>query len=155
MSVLRNIAPRLVTYRPPRIALMLIIVASGLQFFFGDSWQSSAPVAGTITLLVGFGLMMRAWWLFRVNDTAICPTAVSTSFITHDVYRATRNPMYLGMILMLAGIAMVFGSSWILLATVLYAAILDSVFCRYEEQKLLQQYGNRYATYLENVRRWL
>ena len=136
MTMLQYLTPRLVTFRPPRIAMLLVAVACALQFAFGDSWQSSAPVAGVIVLLTGFILMLRAWWLFRTNDTAICPTAVTTSFISNDVYRITRNPMYLGMILMLAGGAMVVGSLWALLVTAIYAVILDSVFCRYEEQEI-------------------
>ena len=155
MSFFQNIAPRLVTYRPPRIAIALVVFATAMQFALGDAWHSSAPVAGAIALVAGFVLMMRAWWLFKVNDTAICPSAVTTTFLTGDIYAVTRNPMYLGMILMLAGIAMISGSLWILFATALYAIILDTVFCRYEERKLLRQYGSRYTDYLGSVRRWL
>ncbi len=155
MTILKNIAPQLVTYRPPRIATTLLVLAPALQYALGDTWQSSAPAAGTVVSAPGFVFMMRAWWLFRVYETAICPTAVMTTFITSDIYGITRNPMYLGMILMLAGIALISGSLWIVFATAVYAIILDTVFCRYEESKLLRQYGSCYADYLCSVRRCL
>jgi len=53
-------------------------------------------------LATGFGIMMRAWWLFRQHQTAICPTAETTLLITDDIHAFTRNPMYLGMVLMLS-----------------------------------------------------
>lgn len=155
MKVLQNVAPRLIAYRPPRIAFTLIAIATALQFTFGDAWHSSAPLAGSVAFVTGLVLMMRAWWLFKINDTAICPTSITTTFLTGDVYAVTRNPMYLGMILMLAGIALMTGSLWLLFVTAVDAVILDAVFCRYEEQKLLRQYGSRYADYHRNVRRWL
>ena len=155
MKTLDKIAPRLINYRPPRIAMMLIVIASLLQLTLGDPWHSTAPVTGVVVLLAGFLIMMRAWWLFRINKTAICPTAVTTTFITDDIYAVSRNPMYLGMILMLTGFATIVGSLWILFVTAIYAVILDRVFCRYEEYELLQQYGRSYADYRDHVRRWL
>ena len=88
-------------------------------------------------LATGFGIMMRAWWLFRQHQTAICPTAETTSFITDDIYAFTRNPMYLGMVLMLLGIALLAERWPYYLAAAVYALILNQVFCRYEEAKLL------------------
>ncbi len=99
--------------------------------------------------------MIRAWWLFRQHDTAICPTAETTSFITGDIYALTRNPMYLGMVLIMLGIALLVGSWLFYVAAFVYALILNHVFCRYEEQELLSQYGDHYSEYAARVRRWL
>ena len=155
MKTLGWVAPYLINFRPPRIAMMLLVMASILQFLAGDPWHSSAPIAGIFLLFAGFSIMIRAWWLFRINQTGICPTALTTTFITHDIYALTRNPMYLGMILMLAGIAAIAGSLWILFFAAIYAGILDRVFCQYEERELMRQYGRHYADYCEQVRRWL
>jgi protein-S-isoprenylcysteine O-methyltransferase Ste14 len=147
----------MLAYRPPRIAMTLLTVATLLQLMspFGSLHFEPYPGAGASMIAIGFGIMIRAWWLFQRHQTAICPTAETTSFITEDIYALTRNPMYLGMVVMLLGIALLAGSWLCCLATALYALIMDHVFCRYEETKLLQQYGDRYAEYAENVRRWL
>jgi protein-S-isoprenylcysteine O-methyltransferase Ste14 len=63
--------------------------------------------------------------------------------------------MYLGMILILLGIALVAGS-WLAYAVAgVYALILNHVFCPYEERKLRDQYEERYVSYAARVRRWL
>ena len=148
---------RLLDYRPPRIAIVLLASASVLQLGV-PVWSLNAPIlaiAGVALIIAGFSIMIRAWWLFRTADTAICPTATTTSFITHDIYSVTRNPMYLGMILMLCGIAALVGSWYFYIAAGAYALILNHVFCPFEERKLAAQFGDDYAAYAAKVRRWL
>ena len=90
-----------------------------------------------------------------MRATAICPTAETTALITDDVYRLTRNPMYLGIVLMLLGIALATGSLPCYLASLAFFLIIDVVFCPYEERKLEQAFGSDYARYVGAVRRWL
>jgi protein-S-isoprenylcysteine O-methyltransferase Ste14 len=147
----------MLAYRPPRIAMLLLVVATLAQtvpLLALPTFQSPVMVGATL-LAVGFSIMIRAWWLFQQRETAICPTAETTSFITNDIYAYSRNPMYLGMVMMLLGIALLAGSWPYYLAAAVHALILNHVFCRYEETKLLQQYGGQYADYMANVRRWL
>lgn len=147
----------MLTYKPPRIAMTLLAVATLTQFALPIDWPAmpSLLFPGITLAAFGFSIMIRAWWLFRQHETAICPTAETTSFITRDIYRLTRNPMYLGMILMLLSIALMTGSWLYYAATFTYALILNHVFCRYEERKLLDQYGQEYSAYADQVRRWI
>jgi protein-S-isoprenylcysteine O-methyltransferase Ste14 len=147
----------MLAFKPPRIAMLLLTLATLSQIILPISWAEppSFLIAGFVFAALGFGIMIRAWWLFQQHDTAICPTAETTSFIVGDIYRLTRNPMYLGMILMLLGIALLVGSWPYYFVAILYAVILDNVFCRYEERKLLDQYGTEYADYTARVRRWI
>jgi protein-S-isoprenylcysteine O-methyltransferase Ste14 len=157
MTYCEKSCARMLDFRPPRIAITLLVIATVLQLLplVGSVQVLTHPAAGVSMIAAGFGIMIRAWWLFRQHRTAICPTAETTSFITDDIYALTRNPMYLGMVLMLLGIALLAGRWPYYLAAVIYVLILDHVFCRYEEAKLLQQYGRRYADYTARVRRWL
>ena len=147
----------ILAFKPPRIAITLLALATLAQFAVPTNWPGlpSLPLPAAFFIVLGFGIMIRAWWLFKLHETAICPTATTTAFITGDIYSVTRNPMYLGMIFMLLGIALLAGSWLFYIATSIYALILNTVFCRYEEQKLLHQYGGEYAKYLARVRRWL
>ncbi len=149
--------PRILTFRPPRIALSLLALAASLHVMAPAGWPSlpAAPLAGGLLALAGFCIMIRAWWLFRVVDTAICPTAESRALITRDVYRVTRNPMYLGMVLMLLGTAVGIGGSPFYLAALAFFLVIDYVFCPVEERQLTARFGERYLTYRREVRRWL
>lgn len=137
--------------------MTLLALAALVQYAVPVEWPMlpSYTIAGTAIAALGFGIMIRAWWLFRQHETAICPTAETTSFITNDIYALTRNPMYLGMVLIVLGIAVLTGSWAIYAAVSIYALILNHVFCPYEERKLQVQYGDRYANYATRVRRWL
>lgn len=148
---------RILTYKPPRIAMSLLASAALIQSLLPDSWlqMQSFPVAGVVIATLGFLLMIRAWWLFRIAATAICPRAETTSLIRHDVYRLTRNPMYLGIVMMLLGAAVVTGGALYFAAAVTFFAIIDHSFCPYEEDKLCSVFGDEYVSYSRTVRRWL
>lgn len=157
MRELHPPCPRMLAYRPPRIAMSLLLAAAALQFAAPSLWPElpALPAGGLALGALGFGIMLRAWWLFRVHATAICPTATTTSLVTNDVYRLTRNPMYLGIALMLLGVALASGSLPCYLASLAFVLIIDAAFCPYEERKLEQAFGADYSRYRASVRRWL
>ena len=157
MNKLASACPRILQYRPPRIAMTLLAVASMLQLALPDTWPAIAtvPLGGGAIGVLGFGIMLRAWWLFRTHRTAICPTAETTTLITGDVYRLTRNPMYLGVVLMLLGVAIGTGGLPFYIAALTFFLIIEFAFCPYEEAKLEQCYGAEYVAYRQRVRRWL
>ncbi|HSD68590.1 MAG TPA: methyltransferase [Woeseiaceae bacterium] len=86
---------------------------------------------------------------------AICPTAATASLVTNGVYSLTRNPMYLGMLIMLAGAAVFMGTLPFYAATAVLFVVLDRGFCRYEEAKLAGVFGQPYRDYKGKVRRWI
>ena len=157
MTHRNDACPRMLNYRPPRIALTLSATAAALQFLAPTSWAQlqALPVGGAVLAALGFLIMLRGWWLFRVHNTAICPTAHTTTLITDDIYRLTRNPMYLGIVLMILGAALGSGSVFFYLAALTFFLIIDFVFCPYEEDKLESSFGVEFARYRRSVRRWL
>jgi protein-S-isoprenylcysteine O-methyltransferase Ste14 len=104
-------------------------------------------VAGGIFLLVAFAL-------FAVNRGTPAPVAPTEALVVTGVYRFVRNPMYLSVLAIILGQALLFGS-W---ALVLYAAIaLATVFAfvkGYEEPTLTATYGEQYLEYRRNVPGW-
>lgn len=157
MNYDRDACPRMLQYRPPRIAVSLLAAAALLQLLAPFAWQTlpSSVVAGALAAALGFAIMLRGWWLFREHGTAICPTAQATTLITNDVYALTRNPMYLGIVLMLLGIAIASGGLFFYLAALGFFLIIDVVFCPFEERRLEALFGDRFNGYRERVRRWL
>jgi protein-S-isoprenylcysteine O-methyltransferase Ste14 len=149
--------PRMLLYKPPRIAFALLAGAAALQLAAPALWPvlPASIGGGAAIALLGFTIMLRAWWLFRLRETAICPTAQTTTLITDDVYGWTRNPMYLGMLMMLTGTAVATGGLLFHVAALLFFLIIDTVFCPYEEDKLEQAFSRDFRQYREQVRRWL
>ena len=99
--------------------------------------------------------MMWAWWQFKKRQVAICPADHTAHLNTDGSYHFTRNPMYLGMIIMLLGVATWFGTAPFFAAAAAFFLIIQFVFCPYEERKLLATFGKVYRAYKIEVRRWI
>lgn len=157
MEKTRPMGSRILACKPPRIAMCLLGIAACLHGMSRTAWLQlpSLPFAASAASPFGFVVMIRAWWLFRREDTAICPTSNTTTLITTDVYRLTRNPMYLGMLLMLLAVALYAGGLFYYVATLTFYAVIDLVFCPYEEQKLGEDFGEAFDNYCNAVRRWI
>jgi protein-S-isoprenylcysteine O-methyltransferase Ste14 len=147
---------RFIDYRPPRIALAMIAVALALQLLWPASRSVvlTAPLLGAALATAGFALMASAWWQFKKAEIAICPTAYTARLLTDGVYRFTRNPMYLGVIGMLLGLALAVGTVPFYVVALLYFMVINGAFCPYEEAKLRRSFGGQYAEYEARVRRW-
>lgn len=145
----------MITFRPPRIAMAMLGVAALLHWLTPLGSVPVVPSAwlGIGTGVAGFAIMMQGWWQFRRNGVAVCPSAPTHRLITDGIYRLTRNPMYLGIVLMLAGIAIWFGTLPFLLATIGWWIVIRFAFCPYEERKLEDTFGSEYRRYRMRVSR--
>lgn len=76
------------------------------------------------------------------------------SLATTGPYRRTRNPVYLGTILLCAGAVAVLGRPWILVATVAWCAAVYAPVVRFEEAHLERKFGDEYRAYRSRVPRW-
>jgi protein-S-isoprenylcysteine O-methyltransferase Ste14 len=145
---------RLVEFRPPRIAMLLLATAAAWHWFLPTPVVFSARIPAILVGVGGFAIMMWAWWQFRERQVAICPTEKTDDLITDGVYRYTRNPMYLGMTLMLVAVATGTGLVPFYASAGAFLLVIDRVFCPYEEQKLARAFGQSYLDYRRRVRRW-
>lgn len=146
----------IIKFRPPRIAMVFVLVAAVLHWLVPE-WGRfhTHPRFGMSLGIIGLGVMMWGWWLFKKHDVAICPCSETARLITYSIYRATRNPMYLGLTVMLIGLALYMGTLPFYLAAIAYFAVINWGFCPYEEAKLASIFGQEYLNYKARVRRWL
>jgi len=151
------IGEKLLRYRPPRMVMLLLALATLAHLAFPALRVElfSSPVLAIGAGVAGFAIMMWAWWLFQKAETAICPTAYSSALVTSGIYRATRHPMYLGMVMMMAATALWFGTWPYYLASVVFFLVINQVFCPFEEKKLAETFGEEYSSYRSKVGRWL
>jgi protein-S-isoprenylcysteine O-methyltransferase Ste14 len=147
--------------RPRIFPPVWLLLAMLLQFAL-DRWLPLYQVvsspwnsAGAAVLLAGLGCILWAGGAFARVKTGIVPFTESTALVTHGLYRVTRNPMYLGMVLMLFGVAVILGSVTPPAPALLFAWIIDRNFIRNEELFLAEIHGDPYLAYKNSVRRWL
>jgi protein-S-isoprenylcysteine O-methyltransferase Ste14 len=148
---------RMVNLKPPHVAGLLLALSVGLHFVLPQAYrrQFACLTCGVIAVAIGFGLMMWAWWLFRKSGTPIRPTEQATALVTSGPFRFSRNPMYLGIVVMMLGIAMWVGSLPMLIAPVGFFAVMSLVFIPYEERRLRETFDDAFLAFTRSVRRWL
>lgn len=89
------------------------------------------------------------------RKTTIYPGGEPSALVTDGLYAHTRNPMYLGMALLLVWIALWFGTLTPLCGVVFFAAVVEALFIRPEERLLRDHFGEAFTAYCRQVRRWL
>jgi protein-S-isoprenylcysteine O-methyltransferase Ste14 len=110
---------------------------------------------GLIPLALGVVLNLVADRAFKRRGTTVKPFEQPTALVTGGVFRVTRNPMYLGFVLILAGLAVLLGSLTPYAVVAAFAVAMDRVFIRAEEVDLLERFGQDWLAYTARVRRWI
>lgn len=112
-------------------------------------------LAGISVGVAGLALIAISLGLFRRFRTRPEPWQPSSALITSGLYRRSRNPMYLGMAVTSAGIALYFESLAAALLLAGAVVLIDRFVIRREERYLVRRFGADYDVYRARVRRWL
>ena len=110
---------------------------------------------GAAPLLLGTVLTFYALRRFGHYKTTAEPFGVSTALVTSGPFRFTRNPMYVGILLMFSGIACLLGTAGPWLVVPLLGVVFDVIFVQQEEKKLEMKFGDDFLRYKAKVRRWI
>lgn len=94
---------------------------------------------------------------FRKAQTTVDPRSPqkSANLVVSGIYRRSRNPMYLGFLLLLAAWAVYLASPLVFLALPFYVAYMNRFQIQPEERFMLKNFGEPYQAYMAQVRRWL
>lgn len=141
---------------PPTFLLLAAVVMVCLHFLVPFRQIIRAPYRylGIVPLVAGLAVVLSAAAIFQRMGTTVKPFEKSSTLIVHGLYRATRNPIYLGMVVSLIGIAVLAGSVSPFLVVPAFMYVIDRRFVRAEEAILEQTFGSQYAAYKASVRRW-
>jgi protein-S-isoprenylcysteine O-methyltransferase Ste14 len=120
---------------------------------------SFAYQAALAAMLIALGIAIVAASLgsfarARTSPNPMQPRNAST-LVTSGVYRFSRNPMYLGDAIALAGVGVWLGSLPAVLLVAVFVVYIDRFQIAREEQALAENFGERYAAYCRQVARWL
>jgi protein-S-isoprenylcysteine O-methyltransferase Ste14 len=102
----------------------------------------------------GFLLMGKARDLFKNNDTTL-KIERSSQLIKEGIFTKTRNPMYVGMSILILGFSLISTNLIALLLPFVFLFLVRLIFIRKEEQLLYETFGEEYLEYKKKVRRWL
>ena len=111
---------------------------------------------GLAFFLPGFGILVHCIALFALKGRGtLSPADPTKKLVVSGLYRFSRNPMYVGVLLMLAGEAIFFESAR-LGAYALFVFVVFHLFVRFvEEPRLTRDFGNAYLDYCQKVSRWV
>ena len=119
------------------------------------SWSVTQYVA-VLFLAIGAFILFRSIWSFaRVGKGTLAPFDETHKLIVVGLYRYVRNPMYVGVILILLAEAWFFWSSALLSYTGFCFIVANILVIGYEENRLRHKYGDEFWQYCRHVGRWI
>jgi protein-S-isoprenylcysteine O-methyltransferase Ste14 len=142
---------------PPLLFVLFALVMLGLDAWLGAPavLPGAARAAGGLLVLGGIALAViaRAW--FARARTNIHTFRRPDVLVTGGPFRLSRNPMYLGFSLSLAGLAAALGSLAAFAPVAAFVVIVDRWYIAFEERMMRSTFGAAYEEYARRTRRWL
>jgi protein-S-isoprenylcysteine O-methyltransferase Ste14 len=146
-----------------KAAILLVLFVVGAYVFFPEVYIYMIPInyiesypaffSGFLLMHAGLVIMLIAQHQMRLSWRIGIDEKSDTEFVSHGLFRFSRNPIFLGLLIMLAGLffalpnailLLVFGVSWAMI----------QVQVRLEEEFLMKKHGSKYEKYKSEVRRW-
>jgi protein-S-isoprenylcysteine O-methyltransferase Ste14 len=144
---------------PPLIYVTLFFLSVLLQKLWPlkRGWLNTTQAQGIGWLLIAlcFLLVFIAIRQFVISKNTVVTIKPATSLQTTGIYTFTRNPMYLGLLLLYSGIAFFYGNWWTFFLLSLLIMIIQLYVIRREEKYLHNAFGTQYNAYKKKVRRWI
>jgi protein-S-isoprenylcysteine O-methyltransferase Ste14 len=142
----------------PPIVAMGFIIAGLVMGYLVPVLAGMPPIVKNIGLgltFVGFLCGVWAFLEFRKARTTLDPHGAVKALVKTGIYRFTRNPIYLGFLLMVIGFPLAYGSLWGLVVSPIFIATLSRLVIEKEEAYLEKKFKGEYSDYSSKVRRWL
>jgi protein-S-isoprenylcysteine O-methyltransferase Ste14 len=131
-----------------------------IEYFF--LWGSGLPVSMSIRIFVGvaavsigIGLVITSRLELKRANQPTEPGVPTTELVTTGIFSHTRNPLYLGLVILLAGLGLCLNYiAWIFLSAIA-AIVIHFVLVIPEEEYLISKFGSEYQSYMSDVPRWM
>lgn len=145
---------------PPPVVALILALAMWAVSRLTPTFEVDAPlrIAAAVSIaLIGGAFSAAGITAFRGARTTLNPMKPETasSLVTTGIYRLTRNPMYVGLLFVLAGWAAFLCAPWTLAGPVVFVAYMTRFQIAPEERALMSAFGEEYGSYRARVRRWL
>jgi protein-S-isoprenylcysteine O-methyltransferase Ste14 len=142
---------------PPRLVVVLLVVSVA-----GGAWlpgpgplPALIRIGGAPVAVLGIVLTVAAARVFERVGTNIVTTRDPDLLVTTGPFALTRNPMYLGFLVFLAGVALGVGTLWAAVGPVVFLVVADRWYIPFEERRGSAVFGAAFDRYRATVRRWI
>ena len=139
---------------PPVILLVSIVLQIILLFSFPISVDLSS-LLGLILILSGISLVFVSFRLMRKMKTTFIPDGTPEVLISSGPFKFSRNPIYLGMLTILVGVAFLMSSLSAIIIAFVFGTIINFTWIAHEEKKLHELFSEDWENYSSKVRRWI
>ena len=144
-------------FPPPLVALAFGFLINYTKNIFPKIEIKNEIIFGSFMIISGLIIILSAIILFKKYQTTISPLNPSnaTKLITEGIYKFSRNPMYLGLLLVLVGISTILnpiGGFFLIPLFILYLNFFQIIP---EENAMINLFKDEFLEYKENVRRWI
>lgn len=142
---------------PPLLYVVVFLVGVLLESVLPLSLLPDrlASIGGPMLIAAGAGLSFWSAALLRSRRTSVIPIRPTTTLVVDGPYRLTRNPMYLGLVVIFVGVALVMQVLWAIVLVPVLLVLVTVTATRKEEAYLEHKFGAEYRGYRAAVRRWL
>lgn len=138
---------------PGTVAVYLPLIIAWGRGFTSNPWLL---VPGSLVIALGKGIYAWTVWDFASFGRGTpLPIDAPKKLVVRGLYRYVRNPMYIGVFLVILGWASMFASGWLLLYALGMGIVIHLFVVGYEEPGLLELFGEEYEAYRAAVNRWL
>ena len=145
---------------PPLIALAAVVLGLALDWLIPAYVVSvllsltERIIIGAMLIATGGALAIPAMRGFRSAGTHVEPWKPSSALVTGGIFGWLRNPMYVGLALIVAGLGIALASDWMLVMLVPAVLLLHFGVVKREERYLEAKFGDAYRAYKERVPRY-
>ena len=142
---------------PPFWFLFSIILMGGFHLLLPVKQLITQPFnyTGVVAIIIGIFMAVSCSQIFRQKGTTIKPFEESSYLVKEGLFRYSRNPIYLGMIVFLFGLWIVLGSLMPVVVMPVFIWLIQEKFIKEEEKMLCDKFGEEYREYKTKVRRWI
>lgn len=142
---------------PPIVVILLIVAMWFLHERIPLGGLVPVPFnrVGVVSIVAGFLIANHHARMFRRVGTNINTFDSPGKLVTEGLFARSRNPMYLGMLMVLIGVASLLGSIAPWIGPIAFFALADGFYIPTEEKAMTDRFGERYAEYRRRVPRWL
>ena len=139
---------------PPIILLASFVSQIILLFSFPISIDLSS-LLGLILVISGLSLVFVSFRFMRKMKTTFIPDGTPEVLISSGPFKFSRNPIYLGMLTILVGIAFLMSSLSAIIIAFVFGIIINFTWIAHEEKKLHELFSEDWENYSSKVRRWI
>jgi protein-S-isoprenylcysteine O-methyltransferase Ste14 len=142
---------------PPTYLNTFLVLAIGLHFILPIKRIIHPPYTYSGLIIILFGVALNVWSarLLKKKSAAIDFYETPTRLVIDGPFRISRNPLYLGGVILSLGIAVLLGSLITFVFPTALLLILDKLYIPVEEKRLEKTFGKKYLEYKQRVRRWI